>query len=119
MNWDLDSDRPIYAQLVEHITRAIISGAYQAGDKLPSVRDFAQDAAVNPNTMQKALAELERTQLVFSKRTSGRYITEDTQIINAIRTALITEQINNFFAQMQCMGCSKEETIKKIIEEAN
>ncbi|MEG0691643.1 MAG: GntR family transcriptional regulator [Oscillospiraceae bacterium] len=116
MKWNLDADRPIYSQLVEQITGAIISGEYRAGDKLPSVRDLAQDAAVNPNTMQKALAELERKQLVFTQRTSGRYITEDETMIKKIKTELAAEQINKFFEQMQSMGFSKEETIKLMKE---
>ena len=77
MAWTLDSDRPIFLQIVERIQTDIVSGRYQPGDKLPSVRDLAAEASVNPNTMQKAFAELERTGLVYSRRTSGRFITED------------------------------------------
>ena len=76
MPWDLDNDRPIYLQLMERIQQDIVSGVYHSGDKLPSVRDLALEAAVNPNTMQKALSELERNGLVYSRRTSGRFITE-------------------------------------------
>ena len=76
MAWTLDSDRPIFLQIVERIQTDIVSGRYQPGDKLPSVRDLAAEASVNPNTMQKAFAELERTGLVYSRRTSGRFITE-------------------------------------------
>ncbi|MDE7063504.1 MAG: GntR family transcriptional regulator, partial [Lachnospiraceae bacterium] len=75
MAWDLDSDRPIFIQIVERIQMDIISGVYRPGDKIPSVRDLAAVAAVNPNTMQKALTELERTGLVHAQRTSGRFIT--------------------------------------------
>ena len=81
MSWTLDNDRPIYLQLMERIQRDIIAGVYQPGDKLPSVRDLALEAAVNPNTMQKALSELERSGLVYSQRTSGRFITEDTEML--------------------------------------
>ena len=77
MPWNLDSDRPIYLQLMERIQHDIISGTYKPGDKLPSVRELAMEASVNPNTMQKALSELERIGLVHSRRTSGRFITED------------------------------------------
>ncbi len=117
MKWILVADRPIYWQLVEQITLAIVSGEYKAGDKLPSVRDLAEEAAVNPNTMQKALAELERNQLVFTQRTSGRYITEDITMLTKIKSDLATEQINKFFEQMQSMGFTREEIIK-LIEEA-
>ena len=81
MAWELDADRPIYAQLVERIQKEIVSGKYQPGEKLPSVRDLAAVAAVNPNTMQKAFAELERSGLIVTQRTSGRAVTEDTELI--------------------------------------
>ena len=70
MPWELDNDRPIYLQLMERIQQDIVSGIYKPGDRLPSVRDLAVEAAVNPNTMQKALSELERSGLVYSQRTS-------------------------------------------------
>lgn len=117
MKWKLNTDRPIYTQLVEQIAQAIISGEYNAGEKLPSVRDMAQDAAVNPNTMQKALAELERKQLVFTQRTSGRFITEDTKMLEKFKCDIATQHINKFFEQMENIGFSKEETIKLIEEE--
>ena len=82
MAWNLNSERPIYSQLMERITFDIISGIYPPGSQLPSVRALAQDAGVNPNTMQKAMAELERTGLIYSQRTSGRFITEDLGMID-------------------------------------
>ena len=85
MAWELDADRPIYAQLVERIQKEIVSGKYQPGEKLPSVRDLAAVAAVNPNTMQKAFAELERSGLIVTQRTSGRAVTEDTELIGNTR----------------------------------
>ena len=88
MPWNLDDSRPIYLQLMERIQHDIISGVYQPGDKLPSVRDLALDAAVNPNTMQKALSELERGGLVYSHRTSGRFITDDSTLLKKIKTDL-------------------------------
>ena len=88
MPWNLDADRPIFLQILERIRMDIISGKYTPGEKLPSVRELAAQAAVNPNTMQRAFAELERTGLVYSKRTSGRFITEDQEMIDAIRADL-------------------------------
>ena len=82
MSWKLNPDRPVYVQLIERITTDIIAGIYPPGSKLPSVRDLAQTAGVNPNTMQKALSEMERTNLVYSQRTSGRFITEDLSMID-------------------------------------
>lgn len=112
MPWNLDNDRPIYLQLMERIQHDIISGVYQPGDKLPSVRDLAVDAAVNPNTMQKALSELERYGLVYSQRTSGRFITDDASMICGMRKELAQEHITLFFKQMRQLGFSDEETLE-------
>ena len=93
MPWTFESDRPIYTQLLEKIRLNIISGTYPIGSKLPSVRDLAAEAAVNPNTMQKALAELERSELIYSQRTSGRYVTEDAGMIQKIKEDMAREKI--------------------------
>ncbi|WP_312643071.1 GntR family transcriptional regulator [Hydrogenoanaerobacterium sp.] len=114
MNWDLKSDRPIYAQLVEQIELRIVSGQYQAGERLPAVRDLAAQAEVNPNTMQKALAELERKGLVYTQRTSGRYITEDEQMISNLKDLLAQMQINEFLEKMSSLGFTKQETLRLI-----
>lgn len=114
MSWNFSDDRPIYIQLMEQIQLRIVSGVYKAGDKLPSVREIASDAAVNPNTMQKALTELERTGLVYSQRTSGRFITEDINMIKDIRNDLAKEQIEKFLYNMKKIGYTKKETIELI-----
>lgn len=114
MSWDLNSERPIYAQIIEKVMIDIVSGCYQPGDKLPSVRDLASDAAVNPNTMQKALSELERSGLVYSQRTSGRFITEDRTMIENAKRELAHTQIQEFMRKMSQLGLSKEETIALI-----
>ncbi len=116
MPWNLDSDRPIFVQIVERIEKQILSGKYQPGDKLPSVRDLAMEAAVNPNTMQKALSELERSGLVYTQRTSGRFITEDQNMINQLKKNLAKETIETFLLQMQDIGFSKEETLSIMSE---
>jgi DNA-binding transcriptional regulator YhcF (GntR family) len=99
---------------MEQIQLKIISGIYKIGERLPSVRDMASDASVNPNTMQKALTELEKTHLVFSQRTSGRFITEDINMIKDIRNCLAQEQIKKFLYSMQKIGYTKQETLKLI-----
>ena len=104
MAWELDADRPIYAQLVERIQREIVSGKYQPGEKLPSVRDLAAVAAVNPNTMQKAFAELERSGLIMTQRTSGRTVTEDTELISNTREKLAAGHMRTFIDNMQELG---------------
>lgn len=111
MAWDLKSDRPIYTQLVEEIELRIISGRYEAGEKLASVRDLAAEAAVNPNTMQRALAELEQRGLVYSQRTSGRFITEDKEMIQRAKELYAWEQMAMFLEKMKQLGFSKEDTI--------
>ncbi len=109
MAWSLDSDRPIYAQLVERIQMQIVSGGYPPGGKLPSVRELAAEAAVNPNTMQKAFAELERSGLIVTQRTNGRTVTEDEELIKSIRRKLAKEHILFFFSKMKELGFTEEE----------
>lgn len=118
MPWELDSDRPIYLQLMERIQKDIIAGTYRPGDKLPSVRDLALNAAVNPNTMQKALSELERSGLVYSHRTSGRFITEDEKMLAQVKDQLASRYIREFMEKMRQMGFSDEEIIQRIQETA-
>ena len=107
MPWELSNDRPIYLQLMERIQMDIVSGKYHAGDKLPSVRDLAIEAAVNPNTMQKALSELERVGLVYSQRTSGRFITEDATMIKELKQHLANEHILEFFEKIETTRFSR------------
>lgn len=118
MSWTLDNDRPIYLQLMERIQRDIIAGVYQPGDKLPSVRELALEAAVNPNTMQKALSELERSGLVYSQRTSGRFITEDTEMLTQMKKELATEHIQEFFQKMEQLGFSRAELLTLVTKAA-
>ena len=111
MAWNLDSDRPIYAQLLERIQLQIVSGTYGPGDKLPSVRELAAEASVNPNTMQKAFAELERSGLIVTKRTSGRSATEDKDMITQIRTQLAKEEALSFIEKMKELGFEKNDIL--------
>lgn len=111
MAWDLDTDRPIYAQLLERIQMQIVSGQYPPGSKLPSVRDLAAVAAVNPNTMQKAFAELERSGLIITQRTNGRSVTEDVEMIRDIREKLAEEQVDGFLNRMKELGYTEAEAM--------
>lgn len=117
MAWNLDSDRPIYAQIVERIQMQIVSGFYKPGDKLPSVRELAATANVNPNTMQKAFAELERSGLIVTQRTSGRLVTEDEKMINEIKKNLAEEQIKAFLEKMEKLGFTKGDITLLLKEE--
>lgn len=112
MKWNFADDRPIYSQLIEQIKQGIISGEYELGSKLPSVRDLAEEAGVNPNTMQKALSELEQTGIIFSKRTAGRFITENEELRNKMKAESAKSILQGFLDQMKNLGISKEEAIK-------
>lgn len=117
MTWNLDNNIPIYLQIMERIQRDIISGRYRPGDKLPSVRELAVEAAVNPNTMQKALSELERGGLVYSQRTSGRFITEDEELLKELKREQAAGYLAEFMANMHNLGL-KDEEIRALFEEA-
>lgn len=120
MAWKLDNDRPIYAQIVEKIKLRIISGFYQPGSKLPSVRDLTLEAGVNPNTMQKAFAELENSGLLITMRTSGRMVTEDEERISMVRETIAQEKIDAFLQDMRELGFGPEQSfllIKNSVEQ--
>ena len=112
MPGNLDNDRPIYLQIIERISMDIVSGVYRAGDKLPSVRELAASAAVNPNTMQKALVELEELKLVYTKRTNGKFVTTDEKLIEKLKYEYACELSNKYFESMKNIGFTKNETIK-------
>ena len=120
MEWTFSADLPIYSQLVAQIKLAIVSGEYLPGERLASVRELAMDAGVNPNTMQRALQELERDGMVYTQRTSGRFVTEDTKVIESAKKQLAEDQIKDFLEQMGRLGYPKEEILsllKASIEE--
>lgn len=111
MSWELNNDRPIYAQIVERIQIRIVSGFYPTGSKLPSVRELAAEAGVNPNTMQKAFMELERSGLLTTMRTSGRIVTEDEMMIREVKETIAKQEIEQFFKKMREIGFSQEQTM--------
>ena len=117
MNWSLRGDAPIYAQLVEQIKQEIVSGGFPPGQRLPSVRDLATEAGVNPNTMQRALAELERDGLVYSQRTAGRFVTEDQLMIEQAKLGLAREQIQQFLQSMSRLGYEKADIVALLQKE--
>jgi GntR family transcriptional regulator len=111
MKWEFNNDRPIYAQIIEQMKLFIVSEQLKPGAKVPSVRELAAEAEVNPNTMQKALAELERTGLVYANRTSGRFISEDKNMIYQIKQELANENIQIFLNNMEKIGYDKNQTL--------
>ena len=116
MDWSFRNDLPIYSQLVEQIKLAIVSGAFSPGERLPSVRDMAMEAGVNPNTMQRALQELEREGMVFSQRTSGRFVTEARAVIETAKKSFAGERIGAFLGSMRKLGYTGAEIVSLITE---
>ena len=112
MNWQFSNDAPIYAQLIRQIRAGIVSGAFSPGERLPSVRDLAMEAGVNPNTMQR-----ERDGLVYSQRTSGRYVTEDRAAIAEARHGLAADRVRSFLTDMGRLGFEKEELLSLLRQE--
>ena len=117
MKWQFSNDAPIYAQLIEQIKVGIVSGAFPPGERLPSVRDLATEAGVNPNTMQRALAELERDGLVSSQRTTGRSVTEDEAMIETAKRSLAERHVKTFLAAMLRLGFQREEIMTLLRQE--
>lgn len=119
MAWEMNSDRPIYAQILEKLQVRIVCGIYKPGEWMPSVRDLAAEANVNPNTMQRAFTELERSGLVTTQRNTGRIVTQDTQLIDTVKHKMALSQINSFFANMRQLGFSDSEIISLINNNTN
>ncbi len=118
MKWHFSNEAPIYSQIIEQIKAGIITGAFPPGEKLPSVRDMAAEAGVNPNTMQRAMAELEREGLVHSQRTSGRLVTEDENAINQAKRSLAKGHVQAFLKAMDALGFDLEEAVLLLRQES-
>jgi len=115
VEWTFDDKRPIYLQVIEQIEMDILKGKYAPGDSIPSVRELASIAGVNPNTMQKALAKLEDKGLVTTHRTAGRRLTEDENIIKGLKKEAINRNVENYFTSMDNIGISNEEAVEVIV----
>ena len=114
MVWKFNDEQPIYQQIISRIKERIVAGEWKAGDKLKSVRELALEAGVNPNTMQKALAELEREGLVYSQRTAGRFVSDNKEKTDRLQEEMTMECIKTFVAQMEKMGYKKEQIIEML-----
>lgn len=114
MAWKFDEKSPIYAQIAQHVKMQIISNQVKSGDQLPTVREYAEEAGVNPNTMQRAFTELEREGMVYSQRTSGRYVTENTDLIAEKRLEVAQLELANFVTNMLKMGFSEADIIPEL-----
>lgn len=111
MNFEFDNNIPIYIQLVEQLKIYIISGKIKPGERLPSVREFALQTKVNPNTMQKALIELEELKLIYTERTNGKFVTEDKKLIEKYKKKYAEEISNKFFISMKNICFDEKDVI--------
>ena len=112
--WEFNNDKPVYVQIVDEILNRIASGVYKSGERIPSVRELAEEARVNPNTMQRALAEVERAGYIVSLRTSGKFVTDNTGLINSLSKDRAKDVVVRFIQDMQRMGFTLEESIELI-----
>lgn len=112
MNIVFDNNIPIYIQVLEYIKIYIISGVFKCGEKLPSVREFATTFKVNPNTMQKALTELENMELIYTERTNGKYVTNDSKVIEKLKDEYALTLAKSYFEGMKRIGLSKDDSIR-------
>lgn len=109
--WNFSNDRPVYIQIMDEIKLRIVSGRYKPGERIPSVRDLAEEARVNPNTMQKALAEIERDGYIISLRTSGKYVTDNTALINELKISRAENLVEGFAREITKMGISINDAV--------
>lgn len=111
MNFVFDNNTPIYIQLVEQLKIHIISGKLLAGERLPSVRDLALKLKVNPNTLQRALGELEELNIIFTERTNGKFVTEDTELLEKLKKEYADSICARFFDNMKKIGFSERAAV--------
>ena len=111
MKFEFDNNIPIYIQLVEQLKKYIISGKLKCGERIPSVRELALQTKVNPNTMQRALVELEEIGLIYTERTNGKFVTNDKELIEKYKIHYANELANVYFKNMESIGFNKTEAI--------
>lgn len=116
MAWKFKDGIPMYRQIVQIFEKKIVSGEYSMGEKIPSVRDLAVEAGVNPNTMQRALSTLEMSGLLHTERTNGRFVTEDREIIDNLKRKKCRECVSQFFKDMSAFGLSRQDIIDAVTE---
>ncbi len=116
MAWSFSSDRPVYLQIAQRIRRSVLSGEYPPGAQIPSVRQLALDAAVNPNTVQHAFSDLESEGIILSRGTQGRFVTDDTAIIERCRQAVAQQYVRSFLNDLRQLGITAEQAISMIKE---
>ena len=112
MEYTFDNNIPIYIQLLEYMKIYLISGVFKCGEKLPSVREFANTFKVNPNTMQKALSELESMKLIYTERTNGKYVTNDNKVIEKLKDEYAITLAKSYLLGMKKIGLGKADSLK-------
>ena len=116
---DFNKNVPIYIQIEEQIKLDIITNRYKPGEKIKSVREFALELKINPNTINRALLELEEQGLILTQRTNGKYITENKKLIEQEKNKLINKKINEFISDMEELNIDKQKIIEIIREKEN
>lgn len=119
MKWEFENGRPIYLQMITMLKESIANGTYPPGSRMPSVRDFAIEAGVNPNTVQKAFAELERDGLLHTERTNGRNVTEDQAVLRRLRSSLAEESIDEMLRRLKKLGMNTKEIEELVADRAD
>lgn len=116
MAWKFSSDKPVYLQIADRIIKKVLSGEYSAGEQIPTVRQIALEAAVNPNTVQHAFSELENEGLIISKGTLGRFVTDDVEVVTACRRRMAEQLVREFAKNMEQLSITKEQAVTMIEE---
>ena len=116
MAWKFSSDKPVYLQIADRIVKKVLSGEYSAGEQIPTVRQIALEAAVNPNTVQHAFSELENEGLIISKGTLGRFVTDDVEVVTACRRRMAEQLVREFTKNMEQLSITKEQAVTMIEE---
>lgn len=116
MAWSFSADRPVYIQIADRIKKSVLSGEYEAGQQIPTVRQLALEAAVNPNTVQHAFTELENEGIIIAKGTLGRFVTEDEQVVQAVREQMARNLAKTFVKEMGQLSISPQQALELIRE---
>ena len=116
MQLKINSARPVYLQIEEYIRNAVITNVYPPGSRIPAVRELAADLKVNPNTVQRAMAELEQQGLLITNGTLGKIVTEDEAVIQAIRQVAVQIAVKECVAQFKNLGISIKEAAQLLLQ---
>lgn len=114
MDWNFEEGRPIYSQIVEQMKIRIANGDFQPGDRIPPVREIAVEAGVNPNTMQRAMAQLEREGLLYSVRTRGRFVTEEESVLSELKQMLGRQYIQKMVESLEQLGMNDQDILQAV-----